>query len=106
MLKEEHPLHKVLRIEKGKLNPQTNEEWFEFTKHMMTIICVLDWLSLSQALQEAGCPIPHETVVGFVRVNTPFKAENCAKKGCHHIYDFIKEKEERRRQIDVKIFDN
>jgi len=105
MSTEEHPLLQRIRIAKGKLNPKTDEDWFEFTKHMMVEVCVLDWLILSEALKDEGCPVPQEVVVNFMMVNTPFKQKGCIEKKCPHIIDWMAEKG-RPDKLDIKIHDN
>ena len=105
MSTEEHPLLQRIRIERGKRDPITEEDWFELLKHMMVEVCVLDWLRLSKALKGEGCPLPPEAVVAFMTMNTPFKHKDCIEKGCKHIFDWMEEKG-RPNKLDIKIHDN
>lgn len=106
MSTEEHPILQRIRLVRAERNPITDEDWFEFVKHMMIEVCVLDWLVLSEALKDEGCPVPQETVVKFMTMNTPFKHEECIKKGCKHIFDWMEEKEKKTSGLDIKISDN
>ena len=106
MLTEEHPVLQKIRIERGKRNLITEEDWFELMKHMMIEICVLDWMILSEALKDGGCPVPQETVVGFMTMNTPFKHKECIEKGCKYIFDWMEEKGRPSHKLDIKIHDN
>ncbi len=106
MSTEEHPLLQRIRIARGKFNPVTEEDWFELLKHMMIEVCVLDWFKLSKALKDEGCPLPQEAVMSFMRMNAPFKHEECIKKGCQHIFDWMEERRKKTSGLDIKIFDN